>query len=116
MMTMFNVWLKENGTSKGILASGVRYSDKSTVTQVNRADFRTEAMESAWQSVAEVFQLLKYQKIPALRLRWVFENAVLYSLTRNDGHCLCIFTTKNPKDLPAEELDRLFAEFQRLWA
>ena len=71
-------------------------------------------MENAWRCVADTFEVLKHHRSPALHLRWVFEQALLYCVFRPDGVCLMVFTTRKPQELDATGLQTMFEEFQTL--
>ena len=112
MNSSFNSWLKSNTQLPGITACAVRYPDKSTFTRVYSTDISEETAENALRCVADTFAALKNQKMPAQRLRWVFENSLLHCASRTDGVCLGIFTGKDPQTPAPDKLEKLIAEFQ----
>lgn len=105
-------WLSERAGVPGIQACGLRFSDHTTYTQIRESNFPSDALENAWRTVADTFHVFKHHRLPAVNLRWVFEHALLYCLTRPDGTCLMIFTTRKPQELDAAGLEAMFLEFQ----
>ncbi len=112
MKERLNQWLTERAGVAGVQACGLRHADHSTFTQVRAPDFAPEGVENAWRCVADTFQVLKHHRFPAVNLRWVFEHALLYCLTRPDGICLMVFTTRKAPELDAAGLQAMFTEFQ----
>lgn len=114
MKERLNQWLAERASVTGVQACGLRHADHSTFTQSRSTDFAPEALENGWRCVADTFQVLRHHRLPAVNLRWVFENSLLYCLTRPDGACLMVFTTRKAQDLDAAGLQAMFSEFQEL--
>ena len=111
MNERLNQWLTQFAQVAGVQACAVRYPDQSTFTETREASFSREALENAWRCVADTFQVLKHYRAPALHLRWIFQHSLLYCLTRPDGICLLVFTTRKPQELDAPRLQSLFEEF-----
>ncbi|MBI5387383.1 MAG: hypothetical protein HZA90_22200 [Verrucomicrobia bacterium] len=105
-------WLAERAQTPGVQACGLRYPDHTTVTHSTAPNFPPDALENAWRCVADTFQVLKHHRLPAVHLRWVFEHALLYCLTRPDGVCLTVFTSRKAQEVDAAALQAMFTEFQ----
>ena len=112
MNRALNTWLKDSTKVQGVLGVAIRYPDKNNFSHSYHGDFPQTHMELAWRCMGDTFQVMKAHKEPAQRLRWVFEKAYLYCLSRRDGVCLGMFTLKDPDPEPdPKELDRIFNEF-----
>ena len=112
MKEQLQQWLSERADVPGIQACGLRFSDHTTCTQIREPSFSPDALENAWRTVADTFHVLKHHRLPAVNLRWVFEHALLYCLTRPDGICLMVFTTRKAQELDAASLEAMFEAFQ----
>jgi hypothetical protein len=107
-------WLAERTQVMGVLACGIRFPDKTSLTQPWSNEFPVESLENAWRCVSDTFQVLKINFFPNDQIRWVYENAYLYCGRRNDGICLAIFTSKDPQFFDQEIIQGLLAEFRAL--
>ena len=76
--------------------------------------FAEPALEQAWRSVHDTFQVLKLNRVPVLHLRWVFAQALLFSLRREDNVCMAVFTVRNPDEVDAPAIERMLMEFHSL--
>jgi hypothetical protein len=95
----------------GVLACGVRYPDQSSTTRSWSDRYPEPDLESVWRSVADAFQVLKLNRLPGDRMRWVYEQALLYCERRADGLCLALFTHRDPETVDLEGVVRLIQEF-----
>jgi hypothetical protein len=116
MKENFQRWLEEKTPVPGVLACGVRFTDKSSVTQSWSAEYPTEALENTWRCVADTFQVLKLNRLPGDRVLWVYEQALLYSDRRADGICLGVFIQRVADAVDQAGLETLFSEFAALEA
>ena len=114
MKEAINEWLNRRVKAVGGLACGVRFPDKTSLTQSWSNDFPAQGLENAWRCASDTFQVLKINFFPSQYIRWVYENAFLYCVRREDGVCLGIFTPRNAQAYNVHELKRLLAEFRAL--
>ena len=114
MKEILKHWLAERTHIMGVLACGIRFPDKTSLTQSWSEEFTPEALENAWRCVSDTFQVLKINFFPNEEIRWVYENAFLYCGRRNDGICLAIFTSRDPQVFDQEMIERLIVEFRAL--
>jgi hypothetical protein len=63
-----------------------------------------------------MFELAAKHEVPAWHLRWVYEQAQLYAMRRDDGKTLAMFLTKDPAALDADAIEKVFREFKSLEA
>src|ERR671925_331965 len=84
-------WLRRTPPARGVLVRGIRFADQTFVCDFDSRDFPMSALEQAWRSVADTFQVLEAQRLPPTRLTWVFERAVLHCVRREDGTILGVF-------------------------
>lgn len=109
-----NNWLRNAPSVHGTLVRGIRFPDETFVADVDSRDFSLTAMEQAWRSVADTFQVLAAQQMPAVRLTWMFERAALHCARREDGAILGVFVSRKQRDTDMAGLDGLMQEFQGL--
>ena len=114
MKEVVNLWLSKNARLPGVLACGVRYQDKTTFTQSWSSLYKPEAIENVCRCIADTFQVTQLNRFVGSYLRWVYQNAFLFSTRRTDGICLGIFTTNDPLAFDRAEIERLLEEFRRL--
>jgi hypothetical protein len=114
MKDIINRWLQARARVPGVLAWGVRHSDKTSVSRSWSDAYPQETLENAWRCVSDTFQVLKLHRLPTERLRWVYENALLYCVQRADGACLSFFTPRDPHAVDLGGLAQLMEEFYSL--
>ena len=114
MTQVIQQWLTRNAKAPGVLAFTVQFPDKSTLTQKCAAEISSEALENSWRCVLETIPVLRLNRFPMGRFRWVYQSAIVHCESRRDGICLGIFSNKDPNLFRPEELDRLVAEFHAL--
>ncbi len=104
-------WLQRTPSVRGVLVRGIRFADETFVCDLDSRDFPMGALEQAWRSVADTFQVLTAQRLPPTRLSWVHERSVLHCVRREDGSILGVFVARKHGDLDSEGVDRLLSEF-----
>jgi hypothetical protein len=109
-----NRWLEEMAPVAGVLACGVRHPDQTSVTRSWSAHYSEAALENAWRCVADAFQVLKLNRLPGERMRWVYAQALLYCERRKDGVCFAFFTARDPQEVDLPGVVRLIEEFHAL--
>ena len=107
-------WLRRTPSIHGMLVRGIRFADETYVCDLDSRDFPMGALEQAWRSVADAFQVLKAQQLPPTRLTWVYERSVLHCARRDDGSILGVFIARNLVEQSREGVDRLLSEFKSL--
>ena len=107
-------WLRRTPSVRGMLVRGIRFADETYVCDLDARDFPMGALEQAWRSVADAFQVLTAQQLPPTRLTWVYERSVLHCARRDDGSVLGVFISRNLVEQSREGVDRLLSEFESL--
>ena len=116
MKEVVNLWLSKNARLPGVLACAVRYQDQTSFTQSWSSPFKPEALENACRCLADTFQVLQLNRFTGSRVRWVYENALIFATRRADGTCLGIFTSNDPLAFDRADIERLLGEFGALGA
>ena len=116
MREVIQGWLADRPRLPGVLACGVRFPDKSTITESYDKDFPASTLENVWRCVGDAFQVMSAHRMAPTTMRWVHENAVLYCTRRPDGIVLSLFTSPNPADVDLGNLERLLRGFRTLEA
>jgi hypothetical protein len=109
-----SVWLNQAPRIQGALMRGVRFGDETFFSDTDSRDFSVGAMEQAWRSIADTFQVLAAQQLAPTRLTWTHERAIVHCARRADGAILGVVTMKQQADADAELVKRLLEEFQSL--
>ncbi len=107
-------WLEALPSLRGGLVRGVRFPDETFVSDFDSRDFPVTALEQAWRSVADTYQVLTAQQFPPSRLTWVYERTLLLCVMRNDGAIFGMFVAKKGAEANQPEFDHLLTEFQSL--
>ena len=111
MKEFLSQWLSRRARLRGVLASGVRFPDKTSLTQSWSPEFTARSLDNAWRCGSEAFQVLRVNFFPNERIRWVYEKALLHCTRREDGICLGIFTAKDRATVDAAEIEQVMSEF-----
>jgi len=111
MKESFSQWLSRRTQLRGVFACGIRFPDKTSLTQSWSPEFTASPLENAWRCAGDALQVLGAGSLPNERVHWVYEKALLYCVRREDGTWLGIFTAKDPGAVDAGEIERLRAEF-----
>ena len=116
MKEYLSQWLSRRAQLRGVLACGVRFPDKTSLTQSWSPEFTASSLENALRCVSDAFQVLKVNFFPDERVRWVYEQVLLHCARREDGVCLGVFTANDRGAVDAAEIEQLIAEFRGLRA
>jgi hypothetical protein len=107
-------WLRNSPSIRGVLVRGIRFADQTFVCDLDARDFPLSALEQAWRSVADTFQVLTAQRMPPTRLTWVYEHSILHCVRRDDGAILGVFVSKKHGPADPAGVDRLLSQFRSL--
>jgi hypothetical protein len=116
MKEFISQWLSRRARLPGVLACGVRFPDKTTLSQSWSPEFTGPSLDNALRCASDAFQVLKANVFPNERVSWVYEKVLLHCACREDEICLGIFTANDPGAVDAAEIERLIAEFRALRA
>jgi len=114
MKELINQWFEQSAPFQGILACGVRHTDRSSISKTWADGFDEAGLENALRCVGDTYQVLQVNRIPHARLRWIYEEACFHCERRGDGACLGVFTPRHTKDVDLAGLERFFSEFRTL--
>lgn len=114
MKEVLQQWVDRSTRLPGVLACGLRFPDKTSFTRSWSTEFPVHNLDRAWRCASDAYQVLKLNFPPNDYVRWVYENALLYSTRREDGVCLGIFTVRDAQACDPAEMERLLAEFRTL--
>lgn len=114
MKERVKAWLAKQRLPGTVLACGIRFPDKSTVNRPVSPAFPEAALDNAWRSVSDLFQVLLMQRVRAHRVRWDYTRAALHCDRRSDGLILSVFCQPGASPAEAAEVQRLFDEFDRM--
>jgi hypothetical protein len=116
MKDLVKAWIIESPRVVGVLACGVGLPDKTTLTETYSRDFPAAALDNVWRCVADACQVLLLHRLPAARMRWVYENGLLHCVRRSDGLLLGLLTRRSPVEVDAAGLEQLIESFKALRA
>jgi len=90
----------------------VRLPDQSSAARTWSEAFSTDAIDNASRCVSDTFQVLKLNRLPARRLRWVYDSAVVLCAHREDGISLTLFTGRDDQAVDHAGVARWIEQFQ----
>jgi len=112
MQEYFHSWLEQAAARRGIFACAIRPpNDRSFAVKNCHAELSDLRVKEAIQSLSEMLQALRQNRVGARYLRWTFENGLVHCAIRDDGAIAALLVGKET-DLTAEA-DRLLSEFLR---
>ena len=107
--TPFHEWLEKTAKYPGVLASGVRLTNKSSDVRSYHDAFPEARISEVLQCITEVAFTLRNSRLGSARLRWVFEYGQIHTARRPDGATAVLATSKDPNVAPV--IEELFADF-----
>jgi hypothetical protein len=107
-------WLASQRLPGAVLACGVRFPDKTSLNRAVSPAFPEAALDNAWRSVADLFQVLLMQRVRAHRVRWDYTQAQVHSGRRSDGIVFALFCQVGMSPEETAEVQRLLDSFERL--
>ena len=109
-------WMARYNGTRGLLAGGIIRPGQAALSQSAAEAFPRETLSVAWRCVQDLFEAAEQAAFPAWQLRWLHEQAQLYVSRRADGKALALFLTRDPAQLDAEAIERMFGDFKVLVA
>ena len=109
-------WLARHTQIRGMLAAGVIRPPQPAVTQPGTGNYGREGLAIAWECVQELFNLVSRQELDPWQIRWVYQEAQLYGIRRQDAKVLVMFLAKDPGALDAAAVEKVFRQFRSLEA
>lgn len=104
-------WLDKALQLDGVTAAAICSPDGAETAKVKEQNTDVAAVEHAVRCAADVFAVLRFQKIQTQWLKFEFEKAHFYCITNADGHCLGFFVSKDGQPHPTNQLEQFIAEF-----
>jgi hypothetical protein len=114
MNSTHNDWLKQKANLPASLAAGIIHTDQNVFSHFFSRSYATILKEDVWLKLADMARIIGEHQLPTSRVRWLFQNAYVYSATRDDGACVLVVTSRNISAEDAASLDTLLREFQTL--
>lgn len=107
-------WLDQVPAFAGLLGAFVTVSRQREQCQIRLWSdaYRHEGIQSLQRHVQDVIEVLDAEQMPARKLRWIFEQTVVYFERRKDGAGMCLITTHEPWVGESEVISNLIAQFR----
>jgi hypothetical protein len=83
-------WLLSFPRSEGFLALGLRFPNKTSLSESFDRSFPLPALEQTWRGVADTFKVLDLHRLPAERMLWRYRDLWLAAVRRPDGCTLSL--------------------------
>lgn len=104
-------WLDKALELEGVTAAAICAPDGAATAKVKEQNTDVAAVEHAVRCAADVFAVLRFQKIQTQWLKFEFEKAHFYCTTNIHGHCLGFFVSKDSQPHSTNQLEQFIAEF-----
>jgi hypothetical protein len=114
MNDRLNQWLTSQERMPGVLGCGIRHADRTVFTLSFVPELGEPVLANTWTCVADTFQVFQLHRLPATRLRWVYQELLVHCAWRTDGACLTFLTTKDLAGVKPDQLESMLCEFQTL--
>lgn len=114
MKAVFQHWLDNLEPSPQIRVCGIRLPDATSLARTWSLTYSIPAFIPLEPLVAEIFQLLRMNQLPARRLRLVYENGLVHACLRIDGVACILLTARTTEASDDEAIEALFTEFETL--
>lgn len=111
MKTQFQIWLNRIAKTPGILAGGIQFRDRSSITSRLPAPVPETSIERSIRCAVETFQVLNLHRTRARSLRFVYPEGCVYASQRPDQICLALLTRHDRQATDPSEINRLLQEF-----
>lgn len=112
MSSPLQSWLEGVPEFPGLLGAYVTAPQHEPDVRSWSQDFTTEGIRSLHRQVHDVIDVLDAGQMPARKLRWIFEETVVYFERRKDGCGMCLITTHDPWVGEGEIITGLIADFR----
>jgi hypothetical protein len=111
----YRLWLTEHLDISGLLACGVGFVDKSSVSFSCLDQWPPAALEVAMRCLSDAFDVAHLHRIGAQEQRWDFEHARIHCVRRPDKIMLALFVSKaEPGGAGLEKMQQEFIAFHPL--
>ena len=107
-------WVSQLGAEPSLLGWGLREGDRAATSFTNSPELSTAQLDETWHRLADVATNLATHCVPAQRLCWKYEHAVLHFITRHDGLSLGLVTLAGSGATTPAVVDSVAAEFLAL--
>jgi len=107
-------WFDQLPGFPGLLGACFTLPNQPTQARSWSAQHPVEPLVALRRQARDVADVMHTGNLPAQRLRWIYEHAVVYLETRRDGSELVLVTTLDPWTGDSESILPLILEFRNL--
>lgn len=108
---MARQWFQDHLELAGLLAATLHFPDRSGCTHSNSPKFQTDSLDTLKRSVADGFQVLRLQRFPARRSRWLYEQIAIECAQWSDGATLALVLSRQALELNASLVEKRVKQF-----
>lgn len=112
MSTALQSWLEQVPEFNGLLAVYAVAPGQPPHLRSCAEDFNSEAILALHRQINDVLDVLEAGQNPARKLRWIFDQTVVYFERRKDSAGMCLITTHDPWVGEGDTITDLIAEFR----
>jgi len=94
-------WLTDNTLIPGVIGCGVRFPDRSCLSQSHVDLLPAERLDQIWQRLAETVTLLNSLRLEPAQMSWTFAESHIHLILRPDGIYLGLVTTPEASESQA---------------
>jgi len=112
MSAALQSWLDQISAFNGLLAAYVVAPHQPPVVRSCAEEFNIEGVLSLHRQVSDVLEVLDAGNNPTRKLRWIFQQTVVYFERRKDGAGMCLITSHDPWVGESDTISNLIAGFR----
>ncbi len=107
-------WLAQHSQTPGLLAAARRAPPPTGANPSNPPNNPTRTLHHPRQSLHELLTSLPDYQLNPWQVRWIFEEAQIYTLIRQDHYTLATLLPKDPAHLDTSAIETIFTQFKSL--
>jgi hypothetical protein len=89
-------WFAEYSGFEGLLGMGVAAAGGDPEFRAWVGEVSVAELGNVWHQASDVLEVLRAGRLPSDRMRWKFDDTVVYLERRKDGAKLMLFTAQEP--------------------
>lgn len=96
-----------------VLAAAVFGGNRAPLVRVNGRQASIADLAPVWRHLGDAMDVSAHHRLPAVQMRWIFEQVLVYCIRRSDGVLLGVLVSRTQAGkFDAEAAGRLFEEFR----
>jgi hypothetical protein len=112
MSSPLHSWLAALPAFNGLLGAYIADQHQTPDARSWSERYSPDALCALHRQVCDVIEVLAAGDLPARKLRWIFDQSVVYYERRPDGVGLCLITTHDPWTGDSDTITQIIHQFR----